>query len=183
MNFEVTELQKFLTEKITEIDTSESIMLSLGMLHDNETETISVPRSEKTVKLRLGAEDNGLFTNLGVFWRLLGHFWCPYPQASLNEETTERIKLSPGKDEVMGKSNLIDKLILPHQEEPKDRADKTRDEQPKKMERGTCLDLATGGDGHSCDGRSCVRIQSFQKKDLALWFGDVAEKEGVRYKL
>ena len=30
---------------------------------------------------------------------------------------------------------------------------------------------------HSCDGRSCVRIQSFQKEDLATWFGDITEKE------
>ena len=45
------------------------------------------------------------------------------------------------------------------------------------MEPGTCLDLATGDRGLSCDGRSCVRIQSFQSRDSATWLGDVTEKE------
>ena len=47
----------------------------------------------------------------------------------------------------------------------------------KKLEPGSCLDLASGSGEHSCDGRSCVRIQSFQRKDLANWFGDFIEKE------
>ena len=41
----------------------------------------------------------------------------------------------------------------------------------KKKEPGSCLDLAGGGGEHSCDGRSCVRIQSLQ------WLGDITEKE------
>ena len=45
------------------------------------------------------------------------------------------------------------------------------------MEPGSCLDLMCGSGEHSCDGRSCVRIQSFQKEDLATWFGDITEKE------
>ena len=45
------------------------------------------------------------------------------------------------------------------------------------MEPGSCLDLACGGGENSCDGRSCVRIQSFQRGDLATWFGDITEKE------
>ena len=45
------------------------------------------------------------------------------------------------------------------------------------MEPESCLDLSCGRGEHSCDGRSCVRIQSFQKEDLATWFGDLTEKE------
>ena len=37
--------------------------------------------------------------------------------------------------------------------------------------------MTAGGGEHSRDGRSCVRIQSFQRKDLATWFGDIIEKE------
>ena len=29
----------------------------------------------------------------------------------------------------------------------------------------------------ACDGRSCVRIQSFQKEELTTWFSDITEKE------
>ena len=45
------------------------------------------------------------------------------------------------------------------------------------MESGSFLDLTCGGGEHSCDGRSCVRIHSFQKEDLAIWFGDITENE------
>ena len=45
------------------------------------------------------------------------------------------------------------------------------------MDQGSCLDLAFVEVEHSCDGRSCVRIQSFQRKDLGTWFGDITEKE------
>ena len=31
----------------------------------------------------------------------------------------------------------------------------------KKMEPGSCLDSTCGNGEHTCDGRSCVRIQSF----------------------
>ena len=47
----------------------------------------------------------------------------------------------------------------------------------KKMEPSSCLDLTCGGREHTCDGRSCVRIQSFQREDLVAWFGDVTERE------
>ena len=47
----------------------------------------------------------------------------------------------------------------------------------KKMEPGSCLDLTYGSGEHTCDGRSCVRIQSFQKEDLVTWFEDITEKE------
>ena len=76
---------------------------------------------------------------------------------TLNAETIEQITLPSGKDEGLGNLNVIKQLILPHREEFKDKADKSRDELPKKMVPGTCLDLATGGGRNSCDGRSCVR--------------------------
>ena len=69
------------------------------------------------MELRLGGEDYALFMNLGEFWKLLRFSWRPNPQASLNEKTTERIKLSPGKDEDQGILNVINKLILPRLEE------------------------------------------------------------------
>ena len=95
----------------------------------------------------------------------------------MNEEITERVRLSPGKDEVLGNLNVIHKVILPHREESKEKADKSNDEPSKKLEPGTCLDLAIGGGGNSYEGRYCVRIQPFQRIDLATWFGDVTERE------
>ena len=47
----------------------------------------------------------------------------------------------------------------------------------KKMEPGSCLDSTCGNGEHTCDGRSCVRIQSFQKEDLVTWFEDITERE------
>ena len=47
----------------------------------------------------------------------------------------------------------------------------------KKLEPGSCLDLTCGGGEHTCDGRSCVRIQSFRREDLVAWFGDITERE------
>ena len=44
-------------------------------------------------------------------------------------------------------------------------------------EPGSCLELTCGAGGHTCDGRSCVRIQSFQREDLVTWFGDITERE------
>ena len=51
------------------------------------------------------------------------------------------------------------------------------DKSAKKTEPVSFLDLMCGSGEHSCDGRSCVRIQSFQKEDLATCFGDITEKE------
>ena len=45
------------------------------------------------------------------------------------------------------------------------------------MEPGSFLDLVCGGGKHAWDGRSCVRIQSFQKEDLATCFSGITEKE------
>ena len=48
---------------------------------------------------------------------------------------------------------MIHKVILSHREDPKPKAEETRVELPNTMEPGTCLDLAFGGEEHSCDGR------------------------------
>ena len=68
------------------------------------------------------------------------------------------------------------KLILPHQRETEGAASKLVT-LVKKMESGSCLHLACGEGEHSCDGRSCVRLQPFQREDLAPSFGDITEKE------
>ena len=39
------------------------------------------------------------------------------------------------------------------------------------------LDLAAGRRGQSCDRRSCMIFQSFQRRDLAMRFGDIKEEE------
>ena len=79
-------------------------------------------------------------------------------------------------DEDLGTLNVIHKLILPHKREPGEIMNKL-EKSMKKMEPGSCLDLTSGIGDHSCDGRSCVRIKSFQREDLATWFGDITEKE------
>ena len=94
----------------------------------------------------------------------------------MKEEVTERVRLSPGKNEDLGELIILHKLILPHREESEVTATKSN-KSSKKMEPGTCLDLAAGGGEYSCDGRSCVRIESFQWGDLATWYGDVTEKK------
>ena len=45
------------------------------------------------------------------------------------------------------------------------------------MEPGSCLDSTCGNGEHTCDGRSCVRIQSFQKEDQVTWFEDITGRE------
>ena len=71
----------------------------------------------KKVKLRLGSGDDVLSTNLGTIWKLLRPSWCPHPHASLIEEITERVSLSPANNEDLGNLNIEHKLILPHQGE------------------------------------------------------------------
>ena len=71
---------------------------------------------------------------------------------------------------------MVQRLILPHRKESGETMSKL-DKSVKKLKPGSCLDLTWGSGEHSCDGRSCVRIQSFQKEDLATWFGDITEKE------
>ena len=55
-----------------------------------------------------------------------------HPQANLNEEITERVRLSPGKGEDLGNLNVIHKLILPHREESEETRDKSGDKPPKR---------------------------------------------------
>ena len=144
MNFRVTEFLVIWTEKIIEIDTTENEKPSPDFLLEKGPEVICAARSEKRVKLRLGGGGNVIFTNLGTVWKLLRPSWCPHPQANLNEEVLERMRLSQEKDEDLGNMNVVHKLILAHREESKERTYKSRDEPPKRMEPGTCLGLATG---------------------------------------
>ena len=119
---------------------------------------------------------NGMMTtNLGTVWKLLRPSWCPHPHASLIEEVTERVRLTPTKDEDLGTLDVIHKLILPQSKESGETSSKLG--LIRKLETGSCLDLTCGGGGHTCDGRSCVRIQSFQREGLVAWFGDITERE------
>ena len=157
MKFEVAELLKFWTEKIIEVDPTERERLSLGLLLEKMPEIISVPRSDKKVKLRLGSGNDVLATNLGNIWKLLRPSWWPHPHASLIEEVTERVRLSPSKNEDLGNLNIVQKLILPHQGESEGATSKL-DKLVKMMELGSCLDLTCGDGEHSYDGWFCVRI-------------------------
>ena len=174
-NHEVTELLKFWTEKIIVIDSMEREKPSLGLLLEATPKVISVPRSGKRVELRMGNRNGMMTTNLGTVWKLLRPSWCPHPHASLIEEVTERVRLTPRKDEDLGTLDVIHKLILPQNKESGEATSKLGS--VKKLEPGSCLDLTCGGGGHTCDGRSCVRIQSFQREDLVAWFGDIIERE------
>ena len=172
----MTELLKFWTEKIIEIEPVERKRPNRGLTLEKIPELISVPRSNKRVELKMGNGNGMLVTNLGTVWKLLRPSWCPPPHASLIEEVTERVRLSPAKDEDLGTLNVVHNLILPHIKESEETMSKL-DKSVKKMEPGSCLDLTCGRGEHSCDGRSCVRIQFFQKEDVATWFGDITEKE------
>ena len=80
-------------------------------------EIISVPRSDKKGELRLGSGNDVLSMKLGTIWKLLRPSWCRHPHASLIEEVTERVRLSPAKDEDVGNFHIVHKIILPHQGE------------------------------------------------------------------
>ena len=84
-NQEVTELLKFLTEKIIEIDPAEIEKPSLGLILEKMPELRSVPHSNKRVELKMGNGNGMLVTNLGVVWKMLRPSWCPHPHASLIE--------------------------------------------------------------------------------------------------
>ena len=71
---------------------------------------------------------------------------------------------------------MIHRLIFPPREKSREITNNS-DKTSKELETGLCLDRAAAGGEYSCDGRYCVRIQSFQSKDLATWFGDLTEKE------
>ena len=174
-SYEVAELRKFWTEKIMEIDPVERERPSLGLILERTPEVISVPRSSKRVELKMGNGNGMLTTNLGVVWKLLRPSWCPHPHASLIEEVTERVRLAPTEDEDLATLSIVHRLILPHMKEPSEMTSGTGS--VKKMEPGSCLDSTCGNGEHTCDGRSCVRIQSFQKEDLVTWFEDITERE------
>ena len=70
-NHEVTELLKFCTEKIIEIDSVERIKPSLGLIIERMPKVISVPRSNKRVELKMGNGNGILITNLGTVWKFL----------------------------------------------------------------------------------------------------------------
>ena len=158
-NHEVAELLKFWTEKIVEIDAVERERPSLGLILEKTPEVISVPRSSKRVELKMGNGNGMLITNLGVVRKLLRPSWCPQPHASLIEETTERVRLASTEDEDLATLIVVHKLILPQVKESGERTKKLGS--ARKMEPGICLDSTCGSGEHTCDGRSCVRIQSF----------------------
>ena len=175
-NYEVAELLKFWTEKIVEMDTVERERPSLGLILEKTPEVISVPRSSKRVELKMGNGNGMLVTNLGVVWKLLRPSWCPHPHASLIiEEVTERLRLAPAEDEDLATLSIVHRLILPQVKESSETT--SRLGSVKKMEPGSCLDSTCGNGEHTCDGRSCVRIQSFQKEGLVTWFEDITERE------
>ena len=174
-NHEVRELLKFWTEKIIVIDSMKREKPSLGLLLEATPNVISVRRASKRVEFRMGNGNGMMTTNLGTVWKLLRPSWCPHPHASLIEEVTERVRLTPTKDEHLGTLDVIHKLILPQSKESGEATSKLGS--VKKLEPGSCLDLTCGGGGHTCDGRSYVRTQSFQREDLVAWFGDITERE------
>ena len=174
-NYEVAELLKVWTEKIMEIDTVERERPSLGLILERTPEVISVPRSSKRVELKMGNGNGVLTTNLEVVWKLLRPSWCPHPHASLIEEVTERVRLAPTEDEDLATLSIVHRLILPQMKESSEVTSGTGS--VKRMEPGSCLDSTCGNGEHTCDGRSCVRIQSFQKEDLITWFEDITERE------
>ena len=57
----MTELLKFWTEKIIEIDSMERERPSLGLLLETTPKVISMPRSNKRVELKMG-NGNGMMT-------------------------------------------------------------------------------------------------------------------------
>ena len=136
---------------------------------------ISVPRSSKRVELKMGNGNGVLTTNLGVVWKLLRPSWCPHPHASLIEGVTERVRLAPTENEDLATLSIVHRLILPQMKESSEVTSGTGS--VKRMEPGSCLDSTCGSGEHTCDGRSCVRIQSFQKEDLITWFEDITERE------
>ena len=174
-NYEVVELLKFWTERIMEINPVERERPSLGSILERTPEVISVPRSSKRVELRMGNGNGTLTTNLGVVWKLLRPSWCPHPHASLIEEVTERVRLAPTEDEDLATLSIVHRLILPQMKESSEMTSGTGS--VKKMEPGSCLDSTCGNGEQTCDGRSCIRIQSFQRKDLVTWFEDITERE------
>ena len=87
---------------------------------------------------------------------------------------------STGGGEDLATLSIVHRLILPQAKESSEATSKLGS--VKKMEPGNCLDSTCGNGEHTCDGRSCVRIQSFQKEDLVTWFEDITERRRVKYR-
>ena len=175
------------TERVRLAPTEDEDLATLGIVHKLILPQVKEP-GEKTNKLGsarkmepgscLDSTGNGngmLITKLPVVWKLLRPSWCPHPHASLVEEVTERVRLAPTEDEDLATLGIVHKLILPQVKEPDEKTNKLGS--ARKMEPGSCLDSTCGSGEHTCDGRSCVRIQSFQKEDLVTWFEDITERE------
>ena len=79
------------------------------------------------------------------------------------------------EDEDLATLSIVHRLILPQMKESREVTSGTGS--VKRMEPGSCLASTCGNGEHTCDGRSCVRIQSFQKEDLITWFEDITERE------
>ena len=79
------------------------------------------------------------------------------------------------EDEDLATLSIVHRLILPQMKESSEVTSGTGS--VKRMEPGSCLASTCGNGEHTCDGRSCVRIQSFQKEDLITWFEDITERE------
>ena len=71
MKFEVADLLNFWTEKVIENDPVERERPSLRLTLEKMSEVISVPRSNKRVKLKMGNGNGVLITSLGTVWKLL----------------------------------------------------------------------------------------------------------------
>ena len=79
-------------------------------------------------------------------------------------EMNEKVRNLNGVIREIHRKSVVHKLILPQMKESGEKTNNL--ESAKKMEPGSCLDSTCGSGEHTCDGRSCVRILSFQKEDL-----------------
>ena len=61
------------------------------------------------MQLRLGGKDDILSTSLGTDWKLLRPPWCPHPQASLNQEVRERVRLMS----LSGTDSIVHRVVKP----------------------------------------------------------------------
>ena len=84
-------------------------------------------------------------------------------------------RLLPERDEDLEDSNLVHKLMPTHQTTPEKMGIQKKN--GKKLSHVSTVDLEASRRGQECDGISCVRIQSFQKKDLGACLSDVTEKD------